>query len=284
MKVLVLGATGMLGSAMMRSMSESNRLTTFGSIRSEESKPRFVPAIAERLIVSPDLLDPHALSDLLSAVRPDVVINCVSPNRDSLRSGDPLRIIPVCALFPHQLAGQCLEIGARLVHISTDGVFSGAKGAYTEDDAPDATDVYGVSKRLGEPHASHVFVLRTSMIGHELSTTEGLLEWVLSQRHTCKCFERAVFSGLPTIVLAEIVRDYVLPRPELAGVYHVAAQPISKCELLRLVARAYGKQIEIVPDDGPAMDRSLDAGRFRAATGYVAPDWPMLVQTMHSLR
>jgi dTDP-4-dehydrorhamnose reductase len=284
MKVVVLGAGGMLGSAMMRILTESESLEVSGTVRSEASKARFPSEIAGRVMVAEDVRDHVVLTKLFSEIRPDAIINCVSPSRESLTSGDPLAIIPICALFPHQLARLSREFGVRLVHISTDGVFSGGKGGYSEDDTPDATEVYGVSKSLGEVRDPHTITLRTSLIGHELATSHGLLEWFLSQKGRCKCFSRAVFSGLPTVVVAQIVRDVVLPRPELSGVYHVAAKPITKCELLRLIARTYGKEIEIVPDDGPVIDRSLNANRFRVATGYVAPDWPTLVQTMHSFR
>ncbi len=284
MKVVVLGATGMLGNAVLRTMAESDAVDVVGTVRSEQSKALFAPRLAERLEILGDVMEYERVAEHLARLRPDVIINCISPDRRSLGKGDALAIIPVCALLPHRLAAACADMGARLVHVSTDGVFSGRKGGYTEMDTCDATDVYGIAKHLGEVDAPHVVNLRTSMIGHELTGSTGLLEWFLSQNGRCKCFRRAVFSGLPTVVLAQVVRDFVLPHPELSGVYHVASQAITKCELLRLIARTYGKQIEILEDDGVAIDRSLDAGRFRAATGYAAPDWPALVRTMHALR
>jgi dTDP-4-dehydrorhamnose reductase len=126
--------------------------------------------------------------------------------------------------------------------------------------------------------------LRTSIIGLELQTAHGLIGWFLSQRNECKCFTRAIFSGLPTIVLAQIIRDIVIPRADLFGIYHVAAEPISKFDLLRLVADVYGKSIDLEPDDQVVIDRSLNAQRFRAATGYVTPAWPELITLMHSYR
>ena len=129
-----------------------------------------------------------------------------------------------------------------------------------------------------EPHA---ITLRTSIIGHELQSKGGLLEWFLSQQEQCRCYTRAIFSGFPTIVLADLIRDVVIPRPDLHGVYHVAARPISKFDLLRLVAERYGKKIELIPDDRASPDRTLVAARFEKATGYVAPDWPTLVDLMY---
>ena len=280
---MILGATGMLGNAMMRVLPESANLETWGTVRSQDSIRLLPGSIASRLVVAPDVLDAGAMEKILEKIRPDVVINCVAPPRAALRGGEPLSIIPICAVFPHQLAASCERMGVRLVHISTDAVFSGMKGGYTESDPPDANDVYGLAKRLGEPVGAHTVTIRASMIGHERRGGDGLLEWFLSQNSRCKCFERAVFSGLPTVVLAQIVRDLVLPHPELSGVYHVAAEPITKCDLLRLIARIYGKEIEIVNDTGQVIDRSLNSDRFRRATGYVAPDWETLIRTMHSL-
>ena len=282
MRVLVLGASGMLGNAMIRILSEKEDWEVFGTIRSGAVKRFFAPKIAERLVAGCDVENHDALVKLFGQVQPEVVINCISLAKQLLNAGDPLLMIPIYALLPHRLAGLCGLTGTRLVHISTDGVFSGAKGGYSEDDPVDAKDLYGTSKFLGEVHYPHTITLRTSMIGHELQSAHGLLGWFLSQQERCKCFSRAIFSGLPTVVLAQIIRDVVIPRPDLFGLYHVAARPISKYDLLRLVAEVYGKSIEIMPDDQLVIDRSLNAERFRAATGYVAPDWPQLIKLMHS--
>jgi dTDP-4-dehydrorhamnose reductase len=282
MRVLVLGASGMLGSAMLRVLSEKEDWEVFGTVRSGEVKKFFASRIGARLVVGCDVENHDALSKLFAQVRPEVVINCISLTKELLTAGDPLLLIPIYALLPHRLAKLCSLTGARLVHMSTDGVFSGKKGGYTEDDPADAQDLYGVSKFLGEVYYSHTITLRTSMIGHELQTANGLLGWFLSQQKRCTCFGRAIFSGLPTVALAQIVRDWVMPRPALFGLYHVAARPISKYDLLQLVAEVYAKTIDIVRDDSVIIDRSLNAGRFAAATGYVAPDWPELISLMRT--
>jgi dTDP-4-dehydrorhamnose reductase len=208
-----------------------------------------------------------------------VVVNCVAVGRPA--PADPMRSILVHAVLPRRLSHLCGLTGARLIQIGSDGVFSGKRGAYTEDDVPDANDTYGVSKLLGEVAAPHAITLRTSIIGHELQSGSGLLEWFLSQQDQCRCYTRAIFSGFPTIVLADLIRDVVIPRPDLHGVYHVATRPISKFDLLQLVARRYGKAIRLIPDDRENPDRSLIAARFEQATGYVAPDWPALVDRMY---
>jgi dTDP-4-dehydrorhamnose reductase len=193
---------------------------------------------------------------------------------------DVMAAVPLNTLLPHRLARLAAATGGRLVHISTDCVFSGEKGNYVERDRPDAADVYGLSKYLGEVGGAHAVTLRTSIIGHELRGRLSLLEWFLAQEGTVKGFTRAVFSGFPTVELARIVRDLVLPRPELTGLYHVSAEPIAKFDLLQLIAAEYRKSIEIVPDGQLAIDRSLNSERFRAATGYRPPSWSELVASM----
>jgi len=192
--------------------------------------------------------------------------------------------VPINTLFPHRLARLCETVEARLIHISTDCVFNGQKGGYTEEDPTDAQDLYGLSKYLGEVNYPHSVTLRTSIIGHELRSANGLIGWFLEQEGECRGFTRAIFSGLPTVVLARVVRDLVIPDAKLHGLYHVAAEPISKFDLLQLVADVYDKSIEIIPDDTLVIDRSLAADRFHEATAYVPPQWPELVSIMHSYR
>jgi len=281
MNILVFGATGMLGSAVIRVLSQKVNWNVFGTISSEESKKYFTPEIADNLLVGCDVLNDD-LVEVLERVHPNIVINCISLSKKLLIESDPLKMIPIYALFPHQLAKLCDDIGARMVHISTDGVFSGAKGDYNEDDFADAVDLYGTSKYLGEVHSQHVINIRTSIIGHELNSTNGLLSWFLSQKESCRCFSNVIFSGLPTVILAQIVRDILIPRKDLYGIYHIASKPISKCDLLRLIAEIYKKEIQILSDENPCINRSLNAERFRIATGYNPPDWRSLVRTMHS--
>jgi len=284
MRVLILGATGLLGSAVYHVLSEKKDWFVFGTVRTDESKRLFAPKVSRNLVAGFDVLNQVDLIKMFEQAKPDVVINCISLANPMLSSGDPLDIIPIYALLPHRLARLCGLAGARLVHISTDGVFSGSKGQYTEDDIPDARDLYGLSKLMGEVIVPHAIVLRTSMIGPELQGANGLLAWFLSQHGVCKCFRRTTFSGLPTVVLAQIIRDYVIPKPELFGVYHVAAEPISKFDLLKLVAEIYGKTIELLPVDQPVCDRSLNPARFYAATGYEAAEWPELIRIMHDYK
>lgn len=282
MKILIIGSTGMLGNAMIRVLSERVDWDVFGTIRSENATRLFLPHIVERLIPGVDVEQNDSLIKVFSQIRPNVVINCVGLVKQLRCAEDVLQAIPINTLLPHRLAKLCELIGSRLIHVSTDCVFLGDKGNYSESDFSDADDVYGKSKFLGEVAYPHTLTLRTSIIGQELHSAHGLVNWFLSQKEFCKGYTRAIFSGLPTVVLAQIIRDVLIPLPDLSGIYHVASQPISKYNLLKLIASVYEKSIEIVPDDKLVIDRSLNADRFREATGYVTPEWPALIKTMHS--
>lgn len=284
MKIMILGVTGMLGNAMFRVLSEGDAHEVVGTARSAAAARFFAEPARRRLQFGVDVDNQDSLVRAFAAVRPQMVINCVGLVKQLADANDPLQAVPLNTLLPHRLANLCAASGARLVHVSTDCVFSGKTGGYRESDFPDADDLYGRSKLLGEVDYPHAVTLRTSIIGHELEGARSLLCWFLAQQGRVKGFTRAIFSGLPTVELARVVRDHVAPRAELHGLYHVAAQPISKHDLLQLIARAYGKKIEIEADNQLVIDRSLDASRFREATGYEAPAWPELIRRMYEFQ
>ncbi|HQV14573.1 MAG TPA: SDR family oxidoreductase [Denitromonas sp.] len=281
MRILVLGVSGMLGSAMYRTLSESADLEVWGSVRSSGAKRYFAESLRDRILAGVDVENMDSLSSLFERVRPQVVVNCVGLVKQLVESNDPLVALPINAMLPHRLSRYCALVGARLVHFSTDCVFSGKHGGYRESDVSDAQDLYGKSKFIGEvSDDAHALTLRTSIIGHELASHHGLVEWFLHQEGSVRGYRRVVFSGLPTVELSRVVRDVVIPQAGLSGVHHVASAPITKHDLLELVAKAYGKATRIEPDDSVVIDRSLVADQFRDLTGYVAPDWPELVRRM----
>jgi dTDP-4-dehydrorhamnose reductase len=285
MRILVLGVTGMLGNAVFRVFDADAEHETWGALRNGAALRYFPVRNHARLLTGADVLDQDVVVAMLAKVQPDVVINCVGLIKQLADAKDPLTALPVNAMLPHRLAHLCALSGARLIHVSTDCVFAGRKGRYVESDLSDAEDLYGKSKYIGELHdLSNAITLRTSIIGHELGSNYALVDWFLSQQGSVKGFSKAVFSGLPTVELARVMKDFVVPHPQLNGLYHVAANPISKLDLLNLVSAQYGKQIEIRPDDGLVIDRSLDGSRFCDATGYVAPEWPELIANMHANR
>lgn len=281
MKIVVLGATGMLGNAVVRVMAEDAELDVVAVSRSTGAGRLFRTTPRATFVAGFDAESEVALIELFDRHRPDVVVNCVGVVKQLAGAQRVLDAVPINALLPHRLARMCGLAGARLIHVSTDCVFDGRRGNYAESDAPDALDLYGTSKRWGEViDQPHAITLRTSIIGHELTSTHSLLCWFLAQRGSVRGFSRAIFSGLPTVELARVMRDVVLPRADLSGLYHVSTAPIDKLALLQLFAAEYGHDVAIVPDDALVIDRSLDSTRFVDATGYRAPAWPELVARM----
>jgi dTDP-4-dehydrorhamnose reductase len=280
-RVLVLGASGMLGHALLRELSGVDGIEAYGTVRSLESFYDRIPHdLLDRVRVGVDATDSASVEQVIDELRPDVVVNAIGVIKQDPAVGDAARTVQLNALLPHQLADHCARRGARLVLVSTDCVFSGRKGRYKESDLPDPSDFYGRSKLLGESTAASCLTLRTSIVGHELGTTRSLIDWFLAQSGTVRGFTRAIYSGLTTPEFARMLATVVLPATDLTGLFHVASAPISKHELLHLVAEEYGWQGTITPDDGVDCDRSLDAARFRERTGYEPPTWPTMIKEM----
>lgn len=280
MRLLVLGASGMLGNTLFRYFAADRRHECYGTLRSGRADPGLESLPPERIIegVSAESFD--SVIRAVSLARPDTIINCVGIVKQLSSSQDPATAISINALFPHRLAHLAAASHARLIQISTDCVFSGSSGHYRETDPPDAQDLYGRTKLLGELSYPHTITLRTSIIGHEVASARSLLNWFLNQSGQIHGYRRAFFSGLPTVELARVIADYVLPHPNLSGLYHVAASRISKYDLLEEVREIYGHTVEIIPDDRIVTDRSLVADRFSAETGYSAPNWKDLIIRM----
>lgn len=278
-RLLILGGGGMLGHKLWRMALP--RFETKATVRSdghflvERGYPR------ESVLPHVDVSDANALVRAFAAAEPDVVVNCIGVVKQLAASKDALTIIALNSLLPHQLADLCYVAGARLIHISTDGVFSGRKGMYLEGDLSDAEDLYGKSKFLGEVDRLGCLTIRTSIIGRELLTQNGLVEWFLSNRgKKVDGYTRAIFSGLTTNRLSTLILDLIEEHPELSGIYQVAAEPIDKYALLNLLNEAYDARVEIRCDNSVVIDRSLDGSRFRAATSFTAPPWPEMIAAM----
>lgn len=224
-----------------------------------------------------------ALGNLVRQWRPEVIVNAAGVVKQRPTADDAVTTISINALLPHKLAVMADGIGARLIHFSTDCVFSGHQGKYSADDLPDATDLYGRSKLLGEVHGPGCLTLRTSLVGRELAGAGGsLFEWFLSQKGPVRGFPNALFSGFTTLEMARIVHRLITKRPIEGGIWHVAARAISKFDLLMLVKERLGLRVEIVPDPSFRIDRSLNGTRFDRKCSYAAPDWPTMIDDYFS--
>jgi dTDP-4-dehydrorhamnose reductase len=278
--LLVLGGSGMLGHKLCQAASD--RMEIAATVRETRPAAEALGLPKQvRMIGGVDAADLASVERAVASAQPDVVVNCIGIVKQSPLAQDPIASIAVNALFPHQLARIGRESGARLIHLSTDCVFSGRKGHYVEGDPSDAEDLYGRSKLLGEVDESHAMTLRTSMIGRELRGANGLVEWFLSQKGTSvRGFRRSIFSGFTTTALSRIILDVVTSHPEMTGVWHVAAEPISKHELLSMINDVYDLGIAIEADDSVVCDRSLDGSQFAARTGFAALSWRTMIEEM----
>ena len=277
MRVLILGGDGMLGHRLLRELAPAHevKVTLHRGWEAYRGCGLFSEANA---FAGVDVRAGGPLEQVFSAFRPQAVVNCVGIVKQRAEAEDPVASIEVNALLPHRLAARCRAAGARLLHLSTDCVFSGSRGNYREGDAPDAGDLYGRSKLLGEVTGEGCLTLRTSIIGRELSRRTGLLEWFLARRGgTVQGYRQAIFSGFTTAEMSRIIARLLAGHPGASGLYHVSSEPISKHELLVKINRALGLGITIEADDSFRCDRSLDSSRFRAEFGYRPPSWDEMV-------
>lgn len=280
MDVLVLGAYGMLGHRLLLQLGQ--RFDVVGTARSikDWNAPIMEQIAGEKIITGVDVNDISSVRAVISQTKPDVIINCIGIVKQNETSKDPIASITVNSLFPHQVARMAHDIGSQFIHFSTDCVFSGREGHYSQDHIPDPVDLYGRSKLLGEVSKNGI-TIRSSLIGREISSHNGLVEWLLSNRgKTVMGYRRAIFSGFPTNEMSKVIEVLLDKKTINDGVWQVATDPISKFDLLRKVIDSSGDNIELKPDDKMFCDRSLDGSPFQKITGYRAPSWDDMIDDM----
>tara|TARA_X000000368_G_C22973734_1_gene686699 strand:- start:220 stop:1059 length:840 start_codon:yes stop_codon:yes gene_type:complete len=273
MKILVLGISGLIGRTVFEELSVYKDLTVFGTSRISDQHSKLIFNLNyDAASVS--------LREIIKKVNPSFVINCIGVTKHLKASQNPYTCISTNSLLPHEIANLCSDIGAKLIQISTDCVFSGKKGNYNEQDLADSEDLYGKSKFLGEVTNENHLTIRTSTIGHEKLTKFGLLEWFLDQKNNCNGYKNAFFSGLTTIELARVIKEILITNQNLNGLYHVGGDPISKFDLLNMISSVYKKKISIIPDDSFFMNRTLDSSLFYNETAYLSPSWEEMIDNM----
>ncbi len=279
-RVLIFGGNGMLGHKLVQTFSP--RFETWTTLRRDRSRyAGFGFLNPDRIIEDVDAESDRSIASAIEIARPNVIINAIGLVKQLPSSKSVIRTLTVNSIFPHKLVEIAEKIGARLITISTDCVFNGRRGMYTEDDVSDAEDVYGKSKNLGEVLRPKCLTIRTSIIGREIGPAHSLVEWFLSNRGgRVKGFTKAIYSGFPTIVFAGILSDLVENHTELEGLYHISSEPINKFDLLCLIRDAYEIDVEIEPSDELCIDRSLDSQKFRKAAGFTPMKWKDMVAAM----
>jgi dTDP-4-dehydrorhamnose reductase len=280
MKILILGGSGMLGHKLVQQLKRN--FEVFTTLRSNTTEIIREYIIGEsRIFNNVDAANFSSVENAVNQVKPDVIINCIGIIKQLPPAKDIVTILNVNSIFPHLLQELSRRANSRLITISTDCVFNGDKGNYKETDIPNAEDLYGKSKNLGEVAAENCLTIRTSIIGREIKTANSLVEWFLSNRGgSVKGFSRAIYSGFPTVILADIIENLIKNHPEISGLYHVSSEPINKYELLCLIKEAYNLDIDIEIDKEFKIDRSLNSEKFRKEANYNPPGWQQMIERM----
>lgn len=283
-KIIVLGASGMLGHKVFEVLSKYSEYDVYGTVTSLKSFHGCLPKKFEKKIF--ENIYANKVEDVFRIFqdkKPDVVINCIGIIKQKKDSNKTKDMILLNSLFPHQISEYCEANSIKFITIATDCVFDGSKiGSYMESDIPTCHDVYGMSKYLGETKYNNSLTLRTSIIGHEINSNLSLVDWFLSQKDkSTKGFLNAIFSGLPTIELAEIIAEKIIPNKDLTGLYHISSNFISKYELLKLVSKEYKKNIDIIPDSNISINRALNSDLLKSKINYISPSWELLIKKMY---
>ena len=283
MKIVILGSNGLLGNTISKYFFEKSDYQTIGVLRNYSKLKFFNKKYHKNFLIIENILDYNETKEKLQILRPDTLINCLGiTNKEKIENSRQIEnIININSLLPHRLQRICSEMGTRLIHLSTDCIFSGSKGLYSENDIPDPTDIYGRSKLLGELDLENTLTIRKSVIGHELVSRKGLLEWFLNQNRTVKGYKNVIFSGLTVLELAKLIDKYIIPRSDLKGILNISGESISKFDLLKIISDIYNKSIEIIPNQSIKINRTLNSSKFNKLTGYRPDPWPVLIKSMY---
>lgn len=282
MKVLITGSSGMLGYTLVRYLIKETNIDIAFTLRNNDQINNFKGIFKNNSYYSFDANYMEELEPIISDYKPDICINCIGIIKKKFDSKDNIQNISINSLFPHYLDNICKKHNSRFLHISTDCVFSGRKGNYSEIDIPDPIDLYGRSKLLGEVNNHNSATIRTSIIGHEYSTKNGLLEWLLGSKNDVEGYKNAIFSGLTTLELSKVIHKYFIIKSDLRGLFHVSSNPISKNDLLLLIKNIYKLKINIKPEFKTLIDRSLCGLKFQKISGYKPKKWHDLIEELKS--
>jgi dTDP-4-dehydrorhamnose reductase len=284
MRVLILGASGMLGFQLLKFASKISTMSVFGTVRNKASlfsNQKYINL--NNIFELDDIQNYSGLNEIIRKISPDVIINAIGIVKQSDLAQNSIASIEVNSLLPHKLAKICQDNSAKFIHISTDCVFDGLKGNYKLTDISNANDLYGRSKFLGEVIYGNSITLRTSIIGHEISGhNRGLLDWFLQAKSTVLGYNKAIFSGVTTFELARLIFENILPQVSVSGLFQVASYPINKFDLLNIIREKYNLDIEIIASDHVQIDRSLDGTYFNQVFNYSPPTWPKMIEDFYN--
>lgn len=278
MNVLIFGINGMIGSAFFKDMSQFKDINVSGTVRVSDKKLFFDDHLRKNISVIKDLMDDKELEKIFQKIKPNFVINCTGIIKQNKYIDFPLIVVPINSLLPHKLTKYCKNYNAKLIQMSTDCVFNGSQGKYNEDDTPDALDLYGQSKIIGEVKDNkNVLTIRTSVIGHEFLRKKSFLDWVVNSNDKINGYTKALYSGLTVKELVEVTLNHIFTN-DLHGLYHISSNYISKFKLIKIICDVYNINIKVISNEDFIIDRTLDSKKFTSRTGYMAPDWKEMIQ------
>ncbi|WP_311747222.1 dTDP-4-dehydrorhamnose reductase family protein [Proteus terrae] len=281
LNIYILGASGMLGYSLFSNLLEYKNFNVFGTVRNIKNKEIYFSKFKNKIFENINISELSSLENLFQKNKPDIVINCIGLIKQHSISKQYIQAIKINALLPHELANICDKYQAQLIHFSTDCVFDGKSGNYQQTDIPTATDLYGRTKHLGEVTYGKHLTLRTSIIGHELSSSVSLVDWFLNQKDQVNGYTKAIFSGFPTCYIAKLLAEKIIPSKSLNGLYHLSSEPIDKYTLLSNIAAIYHKNIIINPSEELVIDRSLNSTPLRNELDFNSPSWNELIKYMY---
>jgi dTDP-4-dehydrorhamnose reductase len=274
MRLLILGASGLIGHKLLLKLSID--FDVYGILhKSKENYGSIKLFAGQKIIDKVDVSDFGSICGILEVINPDVILNCVGITLRKDEINDPFKAIKINALFPHQLANWAKANNKRVIHFSTDCVFNGSTGNYTENSLTTAENIYGRTKALGEINYDHTLTIRSSFIGQELFGKTELLDWFLQQDgKQIKGFTNTLYSGVSTNFMAYIVKTIILDFPKLSGLYQLATEkPISKYELLCIAKKAFEIGVEIIPDDKQVHKPTLNGSKLNDKIKIEVPSW-----------
>jgi dTDP-4-dehydrorhamnose reductase len=281
MRILILGVSGLIGHRLFKELSDS--FEVFGTLhQSKELYSDFIMFSTQNVIENVDVSEFDILKGVLNAVNPDVIINCVGITKRKAEINKPIDVLTINSVFPHKLANWAKISNKRVIHFSTDCVFDGKTGNYTEASLTTAEDVYGRTKALGEINYDHTLTIRSSFIGQELFGKTELLEWFLAQNGgKIKGYTKTFYSGVSTIFMARVIKNIIANFPKLSGLYNLAPdKPISKFELLSIANEAYKHNVEIIPDDTHIHFPTLNGSKLRHKINLIIPSWEKMMSEL----
>lgn len=281
MKILILGANGMIGHRVLLEANSQFGTEVYGATRRSLDVFLGNKAFGSNLVENIDVLDWASLENLLHSIRPDVIVNAVGLTLRREKISDLSYAMEINSLYPHKLSNWAAANKSRVIHFSTDCVFGGESGHYTELSLPTAKDNYGKTKFLGEITNNSSLTLRFSCIGQELDVKSELLEWFLAQKgKAIRGFTRAMYSGVTSLVVARETCRIISDFKDLTGLYQISSEPISKYDLLLLAKKHFNIDIKIEAFEGFISDKTLVSEKYSAKTGFKCQSWEAMMQEL----